>query len=105
MGLALTKLLIARPRTTVIAAVRNPVSFPSSLTLGQDSKILPVAFDATDDRSASNVVEELRDKHGIKKLDVVVANPGIAPTSAYGNAKDANSDTLREHVGVNGIGT
>ena len=105
MGLALTKLLLARPRTTVIAAVRNPASFPSSLTLGQDSKILPVAFDATDDRSARNVVEELHTKHRIKKLDVVVANAGIAPSAAYGDVKDINPDILREHIGVNEIGT
>ena len=64
-----------------------------------------MAFDASDDRSASNIVEELRTKHGIKKLDIVVANAGIAPTAAFGEVKDANPDALREHIGVNGVGT
>ncbi|KAK9386029.1 hypothetical protein V1515DRAFT_587688 [Lipomyces mesembrius] len=66
---------------TIIAGVRDVASSEKSLSsvkLGKGSKIITVKLDSADKTGAKVAVEELKTKHGITHLDVVIANAAIA---------------------------
>ncbi|KAK0621566.1 putative aflatoxin biosynthesis ketoreductase nor-1 [Bombardia bombarda] len=107
LGRALTTRYLARPATTVIAAVRDP-SHPTaqslaSLPLGADgSALITVKIEATSDTDAAAAVALLQRDHGITKLDVVVANAGFG--TVYGDLSQAKIDDVRELYDINAIG-
>ncbi|WVQ81970.1 hypothetical protein IAT38_004097 [Cryptococcus sp. DSM 104549] len=67
---------------TVIAAARDVSKIPKL-----EGKVIPVKIDSSSLTDAIEAVEELKTKHGITKLDVVIANAGIAvgvgPVSSF----------------------
>jgi norsolorinic acid ketoreductase len=86
MGVALTKVLLMRPNTTVIACIRNrsDIDKPNAraeldnLLRDPSSKLIVLAYDNNDDNSAKGLTSDLKVKHGITYLDVVIANAGSA---------------------------
>lgn len=94
-----------RPNTTVIAGVRDTEGASSksisSLPTGQNSKAIVVHIDSLSENSAKDSVKVLQSKHGITKLDVVVANAGIS--NYYGLAIDTPLSEVRDHFEVNTI--
>ncbi len=87
IGKGLLEIFLARPQTTVIAAVRNIEKSTSALQTvvkGKDSKLIIVKIDSNSDTDPAAAVAELESKHGISKVDVLVANAGlfsiVAPT-------------------------
>jgi norsolorinic acid ketoreductase len=95
-----------RPDTTVIAGVRDLESASSkainSLPTGQNSRVIVVHIDNLSESSAKDSIKVLESKHGIAKLDVVIANAGI--TNFYGPAIDTPLSEVRNHFEVNTIG-
>jgi norsolorinic acid ketoreductase len=66
------------------------------------SKVITVAIDSSIDTSAKEAVDTLKTQHGIKMLDVVIANAGIS--KYYGLAEITPVEEVREHFEVNTIG-
>lgn len=106
VGRALAELYLARPNHVVIAANRDPSSSQSqslsSLPTGTNSKLIIVKLDAKSDTDGPAAVETLRKEHGIERLDIVIANAGIAFT--WPKVEDVKFEDMREHYEVNVIG-
>lgn len=71
----------------------------AGLLLGRGSKLVTVQYDAASEQSAANAAAELREKHGIGHLDIVVANAGIS--KHWPLVKDVGRADILEHVDVN----
>ena len=71
---------LARPNTTVIAAVRDPSAKSSeslaSLPVGEGSKLHMVKLDAAIPTDAAQAIAHIIDL-GVTKVDVAIANAGI----------------------------
>ena len=104
IGLGLTTALLKRPDTTVIAAVRNPSSATSlsQVPAASGSKVIVVKIDSQALEDPANAIAELQSKHGITKLDTVIANAGIS--SIYEPAATTPIAETQQHVEVNFIG-
>ncbi|MCJ1356594.1 MAG: hypothetical protein MMC33_006589, partial [Icmadophila ericetorum] len=105
IGKALLKTYLSHPSTTVIAAVRTPDS-PSTLNLqslptGPNSNLIIVKIDSNSETDAKAAITHLQTEHGIKKLDVVIANAGIA---SYNKSGETSPEQMREHFAINTIG-
>ena len=61
-----------------------------------------VPLDGSSDTSVFTAVELLKTKYGIKSLDLVIANAGIA--TFYGTALQTSLEGTREHLQVNVVG-
>ncbi|KAL6232396.1 hypothetical protein BDW75DRAFT_232843 [Aspergillus navahoensis] len=85
IGRGVVEVLLSRPNTTVIAAVRNPDAAASqslnSITPGTSSHLII---------------------YNISHLDVVIANAGIS--NDYSPVHSVSPDVVREHVDVNFYG-
>ncbi|QSZ36821.1 hypothetical protein DSL72_006704 [Monilinia vaccinii-corymbosi] len=106
LGRGLVEALIQRPNTTVIAGVRD-LSVPTSKSLfdlptASGSRIIPIVISSTDDLSPSQATQTLQSTHGIKSIDVVIANAGIS--NYYGPASETPLSEVRAHFEVNTIG-
>lgn len=105
IGKGLVSTLVLLPQTTVIAAVRD---IPSStkilnaLSFGEGSKIIIVKIDAKSATNASDVASELRSKHNITKIDVLISNAGLLHSIVP--VTETTAEALREHLEVNTIG-
>ncbi|PYI06497.1 NAD(P)-binding protein [Aspergillus sclerotiicarbonarius CBS 121057] len=107
IGRALVQTYLARPQTTVIAAVRNPNS-PDSKSLSdhapaKGSRLIIVKIDSSSNTDASNAITTLSDQ-GITTLDIVIANAGIIDPSAFVPVADINVAQLQEHLEINTVG-
>ncbi|KAI3320586.1 putative NADPH-dependent 1-acyl dihydroxyacetone phosphate reductase [Xylariaceae sp. AK1471] len=103
LGKALVQRFLALPNHTVIAANRNPDD-PASQALadlpkGAESKLIVVKYDAKVEQSPFDVAKELKEKHRIQHLDIVIPNAAIA--THYPLARDAKRADIIEHVEVN----
>ncbi|RWA09456.1 hypothetical protein EKO27_g5627 [Xylaria grammica] len=103
LGKGLAQRFLALPNHTVIAANRDPENAASKslsdLPKGADSVLIVTKYDAATGESPFDVVKELREKHGISHLDIVVANAAIA--KSFPLARDAKREDILEHVEVN----
>lgn len=105
IGKGLLSALVARPNTTVIAAVRNTTTATSSLSsipVGPGSKIIIVKLDATVDSDPPAAAAELKSKYSITKIDVLLSNAGLLDTIAP--VLETSPDAVRRHFEVNTIG-
>ncbi|KAL5399456.1 hypothetical protein PMIN03_012679 [Paraphaeosphaeria minitans] len=103
IGRGLTAELLQRPYVTVIAAVRDTSATTFvNLPAGDGSKLIIVKLDSLTESDAKEVVAQLLARHGITSLDVVIANAGIANSSA--SVDETTSDNLRDHFNTNTIG-
>lgn len=105
IGKGLLSAYIARPSTTVIAAVRDPAKGAkdlASVAIGKDSKLIIVKIDSTVDSDPAAAAKELENKHSISKVDVLVSNAGllegITPTL------QTSLKNVRDQFEVNTIG-
>ena len=80
IGSGLLSIFLLKPKTSVIAAIRDPNSSSSqalhSLPTGDGSQLILVKLESGSETDAKNAVETLR-SNNISKLDVVMANAGI----------------------------
>lgn len=94
------------PLQTVVAAVRDPEHATAqalgSLARGAGSRLVTVRYDAGDEAAAGAAVAELAARHEIDRLDVVVANAGVA--THWPAVKDVARAAALEHVAVNALG-
>ena len=58
-------------------------------------------IDATSDSDVSQAMDELKQQHGIDRLDVVIANAGIFTPTAYQKIGGLDLNDLRTHIDVN----
>ena len=107
LGRGLLELYLARPNSTVIAAVRDPDSGSSqslhSLRKPPSSRLIIVKIDSASATDADEAIDILKSQHSINALDVVIANAGIANALPY--AHEAKAEDMLEHYSVNVIGT
>ncbi|PMD32134.1 aflatoxin biosynthesis ketoreductase-like protein nor-1 [Hyaloscypha variabilis F] len=104
IGKGILEVLIARPSTTVIAAVRDVPAATKSLstvTVGKDSKLIIVKIDSTSDTDPFVAVDELKSSHGITHVDVLLSNAGLLDIIAPVLKKPA--EQVRRHFEVNTI--
>jgi len=105
IGKGLLEIIIARPETTVIAAVRDiapSTKALSSVKVGKDSKLIIVKIDSSVDTDPASAVAELKSKHSISKLDVLVSNAGFMGPSA--TVLETSADVVRQSLEINTIG-
>lgn len=104
IGAGFVEKYIARPDTTVIAAVRNPGAEDSKalakLTKGQGSKLITVKIESRSETDAAEAVKTLKSE-GISHIDVAIANAGIYNTKAFLEVSRMRTSDLIEHVDVN----
>ncbi|KAL3475424.1 NAD(P)-binding protein [Aspergillus californicus] len=106
IGASLVATFLARPNTTVIAAVRNPTS-PTSQSLTTlpkppSSTLLLVKIDSKSPKDAATAIATLQEKEGITALDTVIANAGICDDMSP--VHSVPIDVLRDHIDVNAMG-
>ncbi|KAK3297099.1 uncharacterized protein B0H64DRAFT_356950 [Chaetomium fimeti] len=106
LGHGLVTRFLAQPNYTVIAAVRHP-AHPTAEALGDlprglGSTLITVRYDASSEQSAADAVAELRAKHGVDHLDIVLANAGIS--TQWPLVKDVKRADIQAHVEVNVMG-
>lgn len=75
IGKGLLETIIARPNTTVVTAVHDVPTVTKTLSTvpGKDSKLIIVKIDSTSATNTAKAVEELKTKHNISKVDVLVS--------------------------------
>ncbi|XMA17421.1 hypothetical protein WAI453_010212 [Rhynchosporium graminicola] len=105
IGKGILSALITRPDTIIIAAVRDTSAATKSLSsipVGKGSKVIIVKLDATIDSDPAAAVQELKTKHNITKIDILLSNAGLLDTIAPVLA--TTPETVRRHYEVNTIG-
>jgi norsolorinic acid ketoreductase len=104
LGKGVLAAFVARPNTTVIAAVRNVKSATSalkSIPVGEGSKIIIVKIDSESDTDAAAAVEELKTKYSITHIDVLLSNAGyLAEPSPVVSVP---ADAVRKSLEINTI--
>lgn len=101
IGLGLVTALVKRPNTTVVATVRKLSSNTSlsQLPTASGSKVIVVKIDSQDYSDPASAVAELQSKHGITKVDVVIANAGIS--DHYAPASKVSFAEAERHYAIN----
>ena len=99
---------LSRPKTTVIAGVRDP-STTSSKALSAvhrdpTSTLIIVKIDNTSTTDAKTAVESLQSEHNISKLDTVIANAAVQ-NNVFDKLADVDPAQVQEHISVNAIGS
>ncbi|CZT45528.1 related to aflatoxin biosynthesis ketoreductase nor-1 [Rhynchosporium secalis] len=109
IGLALTASLLLRPNTTILATIRTPSTSTTSLLslpVAQNSKLVILHLDfSSPSKNAeilSNFIHNLRDVHGIRHINTVIANAGTG--TSFESAKDASLSSLTENWETNTLG-
>jgi len=105
LGKGLLQLYLAKPNHTVIAANRDPGHATSKalaeLPAGPGSRLLVVKTDASVESDPFEAVKQLA-AQGIDRLDVVIANAGIA--YAYPKVSELKIADLQAHITTNVFG-
>lgn len=107
MGFGIARVFLSRPRTTVVAGVRNPKSASKSLEAlpkGENSKLILVRIDTTSDDDAKEAIAHLVSAENISHLDVVVASAGLSTTTAIGPLAKVKPSDLAKLLDVNTLG-
>ncbi|KAI0835407.1 NAD(P)-binding protein [Hypoxylon sp. FL0890] len=105
-GKELLQRYLAQPDHIVIAANRNP-AHPTSQALSllpkaEGSKLIVVQLDATVETDVFESVKELQEKHGVDRLDIVIANAGVS--YVWPAVADVKIDDIRAHIEANVYG-
>ncbi|KAI8808541.1 short-chain dehydrogenase [Cladochytrium replicatum] len=105
IGFGLIEALLKRPKTVVIAAIRDaskPSPALSELQLASGSRLIIVKIESASESDPFTAVEDLNSIHGIDHIDVVIANAGIAEQG--GPISSITTKSLREHWEINTLG-
>jgi norsolorinic acid ketoreductase len=105
IGRGFLEVLLQRPNHLVIAAVRS-VSSPSAteienLPTGSGSKAIVVKIDSEVEDDPKNAIQLLEQKHGIQKLDVLIANAGIGDN--YDSASQVSASQMKRFFNINAV--
>ncbi|KAJ3531193.1 hypothetical protein NM208_g8983 [Fusarium decemcellulare] len=105
IGRGLVKVYLARPSTTVIAAVRDLEHVTSKslqdLPTADGSRLITIQLDSTKPESTAVVIGKLKAEHGVASLDVVLANAGI---SLHGSrVRESSIENINQHLLVNAV--
>jgi norsolorinic acid ketoreductase len=104
IGKGFTATLLQRPDTTVIAAVRDLARSSSaldSLPKASGAKLIIVKLDSASDSDPKDAVAELKSKHAITSVDIVIANAGISHSGT--SIDNTTADALRDHININTV--
>ncbi|KAK5126020.1 hypothetical protein LTR85_011375 [Meristemomyces frigidus] len=103
LGLGFCRALLARPLTTVIAAVRDPSKADDldELPIAEGSRLIVVKIDCFSEADPHGAVIDLEEAHNINRIDVVIANAGIEKW--FGPATKIPMSELRDHFEVNAM--
>ncbi|KAK9318858.1 NAD(P)-binding protein [Lipomyces orientalis] len=102
IGLGLTKTLLGRPNTVVIAAVRDPATQAfQGIHLAENSKLIIAKIDSKSATDAAEAMKTLQKEHDITKIDTVIANAGIS--KFVGAVINTPISEIRDHFEVNTI--
>ncbi|TEY55509.1 hypothetical protein BOTCAL_0232g00170 [Botryotinia calthae] len=111
LGKTMEATFVARPATTIIAAVRDPLATNSialhKLSVGNSGKLILVKIDNSSQNDPTDAVEELQCKYQIHHIDVVIANAAIGKTYDKPFALTCMGitiDDMYEHFTVNAVG-
>lgn len=101
---------LARPATTVVAALRDPKSSAldlKKLPVGQGSRLVIVKIDSASETDPTTALCGLQSDHQIRHLDCVIANAAIGKTYPEVSALtcvEISLEDMYEHFKVNTIG-
>jgi NAD(P)-dependent dehydrogenase (short-subunit alcohol dehydrogenase family) len=106
IGLGLVAFFLARPSSTIIVSVRNPQD-PSALALhklpvGSSSSLILIPIDFSFNESVASGIAEIKTKHGINTLDIVISNAGLG--AVFPKVLDAKLEDMLPHYQVNVVG-
>ena len=104
-GKGLLEVLIARPNTTAVAGLRDVPTVTkavSSVPVGKGSKLIVIKIDSTSATDAAVAVKELKTKHNITKVDVLISNAEYMGLTAP--VLDTPAEEVRRNFEVNTIG-
>ncbi|KAB8225712.1 hypothetical protein BDV33DRAFT_198123 [Aspergillus novoparasiticus] len=97
--------MLSRDNHIVIAAVREPKSASSQglhdLLRGQGSKVIVLKIESVSETEALAAVDALKSPHGITRLDIVIANAGIA--KYIGKAERTPVKEMLDHFTINSV--
>ncbi|KAL4917411.1 hypothetical protein BDW62DRAFT_201843 [Aspergillus aurantiobrunneus] len=102
LGKGLVAAFLLRPRSIVVAGVRNIVTQAPALEelpRGADSELIVVQLDCASKSDPEGAIRTLQDGHGLSYLDVVIANAAIAAN--YGPASTMPLEHLEAHMQTN----
>ncbi|KUI69345.1 Norsolorinic acid ketoreductase [Cytospora mali] len=107
LGRGFVEAYVAKPYHVVIAAVRDPEHHSSKALVeisnkGEGSRIIIVKIDATAEADAAAAVEHLTTYEGIHRLDIVIANAGIA--YIWPSVAELKAEDLLAHFKPNVLG-
>jgi norsolorinic acid ketoreductase len=105
IGSGLVAFFLARPSSTVIVSVRNPQASSAALQklpVGKDSSLIIIPIDFAVNESVASGISELKSKHGITTIDIVIANAALGST--FPKVLDAKLEDYLPHYQVNVVG-
>ncbi|KAL2673549.1 hypothetical protein Neosp_011991 [[Neocosmospora] mangrovei] len=105
IGRGFVKVYLARPSTTVIAAVRDVTHATSKalqlLPKADCSRLIIIQLDSSMPESTAAVIEKLKIDHGITSLDIVIANAGISLNAS--RVRESTVENINQHLLVNAV--
>ncbi|KAG8156491.1 hypothetical protein KVR01_013595 [Diaporthe batatas] len=103
IGRALAEAYLSRPNHVVIGSVRNPdTTTLRDYVPAPGSKLLLVKIEATSLSDPAEAVKQLGTE-GITSLDIVIANAGINPVSAFAPVANIQPEDFRRLFEVNAL--
>lgn len=100
IGRGLAESFLSRPNHVVIAAVRNLDTTLKDYAPAEGSKLLVVKIENESASDPATAVQQIVDA-GVEHLDLVIANAGITPISAYRRIEGIDLAQLRQMFEVN----
>ncbi|KAM3072347.1 hypothetical protein ACMFMG_009156 [Clarireedia jacksonii] len=97
IGNNLTRALLLRPSTTIIATTRAPSPTLSNLPKHPTSTIIHLPLEFTPE--SLSALPSLLTQHGIQKINILILNAGKA--SSFQSVADTSLAELREHFEIN----
>ena len=103
IGFGIVEKLAARPNSLVYAAAREPAKADKLQQLAKQRgnvRVVQLSVDSDADHAAA--AKQVEAEAG--RVDVLLANAGIAPTDAWQRTEILSIDKLRDHFEVNTVG-
>lgn len=106
IGRGLVAHYLAQPDATVIGTVRDVSSANAKdligLAKGQGSRLIIVSLSADSPVGAAEAISQIQTQHGIKHVDIVIANAGIC--NHFGPVLEMTDADVQSHFEVNTLG-
>ncbi|KKY31537.1 putative aflatoxin biosynthesis ketoreductase nor-1 [Diaporthe ampelina] len=100
IGRGIAEVLLSRPNHVVVAAVRNLDTSLRHYEPAEGSKLVVVKIDNTSSTDPPEAVETIK-AAGITRLDIVIANAGLAAKAPYHRVEDIELEQWRNLFEVN----